>query len=192
MRIYLASSWKNEFHEDMLQMLFAFDFDVYDYRNPAPGIRGFSWDEMDPKWRDWSDRQYIEAMGGKRPVEAYCRDASALLDADAVVALAPFGASVGVEVGIACGKSIPVAVFLTGKKVSPELMTMAVDMMTPDANFLVRWLIAIRNRYSPRRRCPFCGHVPPPYENKIASRHFADCYRIDQTDPSDKSDRSDQ
>jgi hypothetical protein len=62
MRIYLASSWRNLRYPDVLTILRAQGFSVYDFRQPAPGDDGFSWSEIDPAWQSWLPVQYRNAL----------------------------------------------------------------------------------------------------------------------------------
>ena len=44
MRIYVASSWRNEARQQAtVHALRGAGHEVYDFRNPAPGDTGFSW-----------------------------------------------------------------------------------------------------------------------------------------------------
>ena len=44
MRIYVASSWRNEAKQQAtVEALRGAGHTVYDFRNPAPGDKGFSW-----------------------------------------------------------------------------------------------------------------------------------------------------
>lgn len=42
MKIYVASSWRNERQPEVVEHLRSFGYEVYDFRNPAPGDTGFS------------------------------------------------------------------------------------------------------------------------------------------------------
>lgn len=48
MKIYLASSWRNQYQAEVLASLRGAGFEVYDFKNPAPGNVGFSWKQIDP------------------------------------------------------------------------------------------------------------------------------------------------
>lgn len=53
MRIYVASSWKNEYQPEVVKRLRELGHSVYDYRNPAEGDHGFSWREISPNFEKW-------------------------------------------------------------------------------------------------------------------------------------------
>lgn len=42
MRIYVASSWRNEIQPDVVSALQGVGHDVYDFRHPIDGIEGFA------------------------------------------------------------------------------------------------------------------------------------------------------
>ena len=53
MKVYVASSWRNEAaHRVAVDTLRAAGHEVYDFRNPEPGDHGFSWRQIDddPAW----------------------------------------------------------------------------------------------------------------------------------------------
>ena len=47
-RIYVASSWRNTLQPGVVAALRGDGHEVYDFRNPAPGVKGFAWSEIDP------------------------------------------------------------------------------------------------------------------------------------------------
>ena len=47
MRIYVASSWSNQFQPAVVKDLGELGHLVYDFRNPYPGYTGFSWKDND-------------------------------------------------------------------------------------------------------------------------------------------------
>ena len=60
-KIYLASSWRNQYQPKMVETLQAEGHDVYDFRNPPNGS-GFGWEQLDPNWESWPVRSYREAL----------------------------------------------------------------------------------------------------------------------------------
>ena len=120
-RIYLASSWRNAHQPSILAELRAAGHDVYDFRNPAPGERGFAWSEIDPDWQSWTVEQYIEAL--KHPIaqHGHRRDQSAMEWADTCVLLLPSGRSAHIEAGWCQGSGRP-TLALALEPCEPELM----------------------------------------------------------------------
>lgn len=126
-KIYVASSWRNTYHSWMVGALREEGFSVYDFRNP-PNKSGFSWSEIDLKWKEWKADGYIKGLEHYRAVEGFQSDICALASCDACVLLYPCGASAHMEAGIAIGASMPVVVAVPkeGPR-EPELMILAAD-----------------------------------------------------------------
>jgi hypothetical protein len=121
-RIYLASSWRNEHQPRVLAELRALGHEVYDFRNPQvqgpPGVPadGFSWKQTDPTWGsrlspDIVDR-YKRMLSHPRASEGFAADYDAMRWADAFVLLLPCGRSAHLEAGWALGRGKPTIVLL--------------------------------------------------------------------------------
>lgn len=123
LRIYLASSWKNPFQEDILKRLRAKGFDVYDFKNPEPGDLGFSWKDLDAEPRPWTLDKSREVLSHTIAYDAFKLDYSALRDAEAVVLLLPCGNDAHMEAAWAAARGINVAVYCDAVvKFEPSLM----------------------------------------------------------------------
>ena len=61
-RIYVASSWRNEYYPEVVQKLWDCGFDVYDLRNPPSGDEGFHWCNVRDKWLDWTPEEYRDNL----------------------------------------------------------------------------------------------------------------------------------
>lgn len=46
-KIYVASSWRNVFQQDVVNILRNFGHEVYDFKNPPHGNGGFQWSDID-------------------------------------------------------------------------------------------------------------------------------------------------
>ena len=46
-RIYVASSWRNQYYPEVVEALRAAGHEVYDFRNPPHGGAGFHWTDID-------------------------------------------------------------------------------------------------------------------------------------------------
>jgi len=46
-KIYVASSWRNPIQPRIVRVLREAGHTVYDFRNPAPGYKGFAWSDLD-------------------------------------------------------------------------------------------------------------------------------------------------
>ena len=47
-KIYVASSWRNVFQQDVVDILRDLGHEVYDFKNPPHGNGGFQWSDIDP------------------------------------------------------------------------------------------------------------------------------------------------
>lgn len=59
-KIYVASSWRNVFQQDVVDILRDLGHEVYDFKNPPHGNGGFQWSDIDPDWQNWTTEQYRE------------------------------------------------------------------------------------------------------------------------------------
>ncbi|MCL4233980.1 MAG: nucleoside 2-deoxyribosyltransferase [Deltaproteobacteria bacterium] len=120
MKIYVASSWRNQYQPGVVEALRASGHEVYDFRNP-PGRTGFAWSDIDPDWQNWNTEQYIEALRHPVAIAGFNSDMDALRACDAVVLVLPSGRSAALEAGWACGAGKPVYVYQP-EPCEPELM----------------------------------------------------------------------
>jgi hypothetical protein len=104
MKVYVASSWRNELYPQVVKAISEAGHEVYDFRNPEPGDHGFSWSEIDPDWKDWTPEDYRAALRTPRAQDGFCKDAAALEDAEAVVLVTPCGPSAHLELGFGLGE----------------------------------------------------------------------------------------
>ena len=102
MRIYVASSWRNPWQPGVVRLLREAKHEVYDYREPEPGVRGFAWSDIDPDWTDWCPGVYREALNHPIARLGFLRDMDALRACDACVLVLPCGNS-ALELGWAAG-----------------------------------------------------------------------------------------
>lgn len=121
MKIYVASSWRNEFQPMVVAVLRSMGHEVYDFRNPVEGNTGFSWSNIDEKWQDWTPEQYVEAMSHPLAEKGFKLDFDAMKWADCCVMLLPCGRSANTEAGWMKGAGKKVFVFQSMKQ-EPELM----------------------------------------------------------------------
>ena len=57
-KIYVASSWRNVYYEDVVKALREAGHDVYDFRNPPSGDEGFKWSKVSEDYMEWSPAEY--------------------------------------------------------------------------------------------------------------------------------------
>jgi nucleoside 2-deoxyribosyltransferase len=104
MNIYVASSWRNLLQPGIVHALRCCGHEVYDFKNPKPDNRGFSWKAIDPNWTSWTPDEYREALQHPIAKAGYELDIAALKACDACVLLLPSGRSASWEFGYAMGQ----------------------------------------------------------------------------------------
>lgn len=121
MKIYVASSWRNEFQPGVVEVLRSMGHEVYDFRNPTIGNTGFSWSEVDPNWQNWTTHQYRAALSHPISEHGFKLDFDAMKWADTCVMVLPCGRSANTEAGWMKGAGKSVYVYSPMKQ-EPELM----------------------------------------------------------------------
>ncbi|TMJ00775.1 MAG: hypothetical protein E6G97_17740 [Alphaproteobacteria bacterium] len=123
MYIYVASSWRNGYHEGVVQALRDQGLSVYDFRHPDENDPGFSWRDIAAEWKDWCPAEWREGL--KHPIAqaGFTSDKNALDKADCVVLVLPCGRSAHLEAGYAAGLNKPVFT-LALDQCEPELMVL--------------------------------------------------------------------
>jgi hypothetical protein len=91
MNIYVASSWRNHYQPEVVRTLRGAGHEVYDFRNPAPGDKGFNWEEIDPNWRKWDGQQFCEGLEHPIAQNGFQRDLIAMTAASVCVLSLPCG-----------------------------------------------------------------------------------------------------
>lgn len=128
MKIYVASSWRNDYQPDVVRGLRELDHEVYDFKNPAEGDNGFHWSEVDQGWQSWDAERYIAALRHPIAESGFKSDWQAMLWADACVLVLPCGRSAHIEAGYFVGAKKPLLILLGGEVV-PELMYKMADSL---------------------------------------------------------------
>lgn len=154
MNIYVATSWRNESQQRIVALLRGVGHEVYDFQNPAPGVGGFSWGDIDPGWKGWSTEEFRAGLCHPLARDGFARDISAISLCDALVLVRPCGSSSHLEAVLAKGIGKPVVVRSGGSE--PELMYAMFDAICADDGELLVALDVI----SKRRTNPLDGHIP--------------------------------
>src|SRR6266403_1358119 len=103
MKIYVASSWRNPIQPEVVSELRNAGFEVYDFRNPAPDNTGFHWFELDDNWKNWTPKQFCQALEHPIAISGFRTDFVAMKWADACVLVNPCGRSAHLEAGYFVG-----------------------------------------------------------------------------------------
>src|SRR5574338_62989 len=101
MKIYVASSWRNDIYPEVVTRLRAEGHDVYDFRNTESSFR---WNQIDSNWENWTAYDYREALSHPLAREGFWRDYNAMQEADAFILVLPSGRSAHLEAGWATGQ----------------------------------------------------------------------------------------
>ena len=138
--VYVASSWRNPYHEALCAVLTAARIDHYNFRAPEGGT-GFSWDQVGGNIVDsLTDRdEYLKLIEHPRAAEGFAADFAAMEKADAFVLVLPCGKSAHLELGWAVGAGKHTAILLEDP-IQPELMYRMVDHLSPSVHELLGWL----------------------------------------------------
>jgi hypothetical protein len=124
MRIYVASSWRNSFQPAVVSALRSDGHYVYDFRNPQPGNKGFSWSQCTSSDDDLKDPDFFRHQVLSHPIasSAFELDMNALQTSDVTVLVLPCGRSAHLELGYAAGAGQKTIVLLDSPMSEPELM----------------------------------------------------------------------
>jgi len=124
MKIYVASSWRNERQPIVVQKLREEGHEVYDFRNPKEHSHerdeGFHWSDIDPDWMKWTPEQFVSALDHPLAAAGFKSDMEGIETAEALVLVMPCGRSAHLEMGYAAGAGIPTIILMADGE--PELM----------------------------------------------------------------------
>ena len=120
-KIYVASSWRNEYYPEVVKVLREAGHDVYDFRNPPSSDGGFKWSNVDPNYMEWPPQEYRQQLTCKQAERQFQNDIEAMESCDACVIVLPCGRSAHTEAGWFSGKGKTVIVYVPIKQ-EPELM----------------------------------------------------------------------
>ncbi len=135
-KIYVASSWRNEYQQRIVARLRADGHDVYDFKNPVEGNTGFDWSEIDDNWNGWTPTEFRFGLTHARAKEGFNYDMAALNAAEVVVLLLPSGRSAHVEAAYHFGRCGPVIVHMP-EHCEPELMYKMFNALTVNESELI-------------------------------------------------------
>jgi hypothetical protein len=138
-RIYVASSWRNVYQPTLITALRLEGWEVYDFRNPAPGDDGFHWSEIDPAWQSWTPTQYRDALQHPLAQVGFAQDKLALQMADVTVLVLPCGRSSHLELGYAKGMGQRTAVLML-EPAEAELMYLLCERVCLSVDELLMFL----------------------------------------------------
>lgn len=122
-KIYVASSWRNNIQQIVVDYLRKCTYDVYDFKNPEEGNTGFQWSEIDPNWQSWDFGEYQQGLWHKLAEKGFQLDWNAMVGCDACVLVLDSGKSSHLEAGYFVGANKCLVIYIPpGVDVEPELM----------------------------------------------------------------------
>lgn len=127
MKIYVASSWRNDRQPLIVSLLKEAGYTVYDFRHPVKGNNGFHWEEIDKNWQHWTLKEYKKALSHQIANEGFLYDYSAMEEADACVLVLPCGRSAHIEAGYFVGARKKLLILLSDREHEVELMYKMAD-----------------------------------------------------------------
>ncbi|MFH1558537.1 MAG: hypothetical protein ABII76_27370 [Pseudomonadota bacterium] len=139
MRIYVASSWRNEYLGVVIARLRLAGHKMFDFRDPDGA---FSWANVDPKWT----HAFLQGLNHPEARRGFSRDMAGLRGAEVVLLVLPCGRSAHLEAGWAKGSGKPFLVYLP-EPIEAELMYGMADLVTDDLSLIIDWL----QKFSPGR-----------------------------------------
>ena len=138
-RIYVASSWRNQYQPEVVTALRKAGHQVYDFRNPKDNPGGFHWADVDENWQDWQPEEYIKNLTHPVAEKGFKADRDAMLWADTCVLVLPCGRSAHTEAGWFAGRGLKTFVYMPEKQ-EPELMYKLFDGVVGSLEELVECL----------------------------------------------------
>jgi hypothetical protein len=145
----VASSWRNVHQPEVVAVLRASGHEVYDFKNPAPGQKGFAWRDCGGKAAEDGPgsgaktiETYLDAIKSQRARDGFKLDKDALDWCDTCILVLPCGRSAHLEAGYAAGQGKDTFFLLHPDKFEPELMYLLGSGSTPDLEDIIDWMNA--------------------------------------------------
>lgn len=125
MRVYLASSWRNEHQPWLVQLLRQNGHEVYDFRNP-PNSSGFKWSDIGLEVPCKAEDYRSALLSHPRAAQGFMADFAAMRWAEVGLLVLPSGRSAHLELGWMAGAGKRTLI-LTQDGEEPELMALLAD-----------------------------------------------------------------
>jgi len=151
MKIYVASSWRNQVQQEVVSILREQGFEVYDFKNPAPGNQGFHWSEVDQNWQQWTPEEFREHLSHPIAEAGFSLDMNALSECDACVLVLTSGRSAHLEGGYAIGAGKPTVILLANGE--PELMYKMTPYICVSMDEVIGCLKIINQKEEEKKAC---------------------------------------
>ena len=137
-KVYVASSWSNEYQPRIVAFLRERGHEVYDFRNPERKT-DFRWSQISGNWEKMETDEYLDALEHPLAEAGFRSDFDAMRQADVCVLVLPCGASAHSEAGWMKGAGKKVIVY-RNRPQRPELMYKLFDGIFPTVADVARFL----------------------------------------------------
>ena len=88
-KIYVASSWRNQYFPEVVKRLREYGHEVYDFRNPPHDHGAFMWKNVDPNFDKWTVEEYKQGLQHPSSERQFQADLDALNWADTCLLVLP-------------------------------------------------------------------------------------------------------
>ena len=128
-KIYVASSWRNQYFPEVVKRLREYGHEVYDFRNPPHDHGAFMWKDVDPDFDKWTVEEYKQGLQHPSSERQFQADLDALNWADTCLLVLPCGRSAHTEAGWMKGAGKRVIVYIPEMQ-EAELMYKLFDLVS--------------------------------------------------------------
>jgi len=139
MKVYVASSWRNNHQPIVVEILREDGHEVYDFKDSE----GFSWREVDENWQNWTPEEYIVGLKHEYAERGYIRDMSNLQACEVCVYVMPCGVSASLEAGWARGAGKLLIVYVPDLR-EPDLMVKMAHVVTDSLEVVRETLLELK------------------------------------------------
>lgn len=137
--IYVASSWRNEQHGEVVQSLRQAGLHVYDFKEPSTCFKWTDVADVQEHGAELTPQQYWNALVHPIALRGFDQDMTHLALASTVVLVLPCGNSAHIEVGWALGQGKHVAAFHPPVVRDMDLMHNMISDHYSRLDLLVQW-----------------------------------------------------
>ena len=144
-KIYVASSWRNDNQQQIVNLIRRHGHHVYDFRHPNDAPNSYRWDEIDPEWKHWDITQYMSALSHPIAEVGFNNGLRAMTDADVCVLLLPCGKSAHAQAGFMAGQGKKVVAVMMQPQ-EAELMYKLFDKVVTTPRELMAYLDSLDHK----------------------------------------------
>ena len=143
MKIYVASSWRNEYQQSVVQKLREANHEVYDFRTDG---KSFDWKDIEFSWKGTTNdviERFKSALNHSLARDAFNADMQALRHANVCILVLPCGNSAHLEMGWAVSNNVHTIIYIpsgTSSDFDPELMYKMVDHISTSIDDVIEYL----------------------------------------------------